>query len=409
MPSTSAQQAFDTTVGEVRDPWSRLAELRRRVGVVEGDAVPDAGGGAEERDERRFAVLGYDDCARVLRDDKTFSSRVYERVMGPVMGHTILEMDAPDHNRFRALAGHAFRHKTLRRWESELIQPLATETIDRFAPRGRAELVSELTFPFPVQVIARILGLPHEDYPMFQQLAFTLTSVGAGYRASRQASDQLARYLTPIVDDRRVRPADDLISELAAADIDGETLSDEEIVSYLRLLLPAGSETTYCSIGNLLFALLTHRDQLERVRGDRTLLPLAIEELLRWEAPIPFIPRLATTDVTVAGVAIPAGARVTVCLGSANRDESRFADPDRFDIDRAPQQQLSFASGPHMCLGMHLARMEMRVVLNTLFDRMPDLELAPGPEGSDSADPHIQGLGFRKPTCVPVRFTPSPS
>jgi cytochrome P450 len=328
--------------------------------------------------------------------------------MGPVMGHTILEMDEPEHGRFRRLAGHAFRHKALERWESELVEPLVQETIAAFAGRGHAELVRELTFPFPVQVIARILGLPRADYPMFQELAFTLTSVGAGYRASRQASDQLGAYLLPIVRDRRARPADDLISELAVAEMDGEALSDEEIVSYLRLLLPAGSETTYCSIGNLLFALLTHLDQLEDVRGDGALVPRAIEELFRWEPAIPFIPRVATRDVSIAEVPIPAGARVTVCLGSANRDETRFVEPDRFDIHRPEQQQLAFASGPHMCLGMHLARMEMRVVLAAILDRLPDIELAPGPDGSDTADPHIHGLGFRKPTSVPVRFTPQP-
>ena len=407
MPSTSAQQAFDQTVGGQRDPWTRLAALRRDLGVVEGDAVPDAGAGNDDGG-RRFAVLRYDDCARVLRDNVTFSSRVYERVMGPVMGHTILEMDEPEHGRFRRLAGHAFRQKALQRWESELIEPLAQETIGRFAGRGHAELVRELTFPFPVQVIARILGLPRRDYPMFQELAFTLTSVGAGYRASREASHQLAAYLLPIVRDRRASPDDDLISELALAEIDGQALSDEEIVSYLRLLLPAGSETTYCSIGSLLFALLTHRDQLDDIRREGALVPRAIEELLRWEPAIPFIPRLATRDVTIADVAIPAGARVTLCLGSANRDETRFAEPDRFDIHRPEQPQLAFASGPHMCLGMHLARTEMRVVLDAVLDRLPDVELAPGPEGSDTADPHMHGLGFRKPTSLPVRFTPRP-
>jgi cytochrome P450 len=326
--------------------------------------------------------------------------------MGPVMGRTILQMDDPDHRRFRSIASHAFRQKTLQRWESELVEPLAHETIDRFASRGEAELVNDLTFPFPVQVIARILGLPRKDYPMFQALAFQVTSVGAGYDAGLEASVKLAEYLTPIVQERRANPADDLISELAAAEVEGERLDDEEIVSYLRLLLPAGSETTYCSIGSLLFALLTHPDQRAEVAASRDLVPKAIDELLRWEPAVPFIPRLVVRDTTIADVDIPAGSQVTVCLGSANRDETRFVDPDRYDIHRAEQQALAFSSGPHMCLGMHLARTEMRIVLNTLLDRLPDMELAPGPEGSPTADPHLHGVGFRKPNCVPVRFTP---
>ena len=405
METNSAQAAFHKTAGgDVRDPWTPLAELRRSVGVLRGSVMPSAG---MESGAGQFAVLRYDDCARVLRDNVTFSSTVYEGIMGPVMGHTILEMDEPEHRRHRNLSGSAFRQKTLQRWESELIAPLANEMLDHFATRGEAELVGELTYPYPVQVIARILGLPHDDYPMFQELAFRLTSVDAGYEASLLASKQLAEYLTPIIRARRAEHEDDLISELAGAEIDGERLEDDEIVSYLRLLLPAGSETTYCSTGSLLFALLTHPNQFAQVRADRSLVGRAIEELLRWEPAVPFIPRLVTKDVTIADVDIPAGSQVTVCLGSANRNETRFADPDRYDIHRAEQQHLAFSSGPHMCLGMHLARIEMRIVLEALMDRFPDLELAPGPPGSETADPHIHGVGFRSPTCVPVRFTPN--
>jgi len=411
MESGTALHAFDETAGgDIRDPWTPLAELRRTVGVLsssmmQGLASPDMDGAAGDL---QFTVLRYDDCARVLRDNTTFASSVYKTIMGPVMGRTILEMDEPEHRRTRALAGRAFRQKTLERWETELIQPLAEEMVERFASNGKAELVEELTFPFPVQVIARILGLPHDDYPYFQRLAFTLTSVSAGYEASIRASEELAGYLTPFIQARRQEPEDDLISDLATGDVDGERLSDTEIVSYLRLLLPAGSETTYCSIGSLLLALLQHPDQLDEVKGDRELIGPAIEELLRWEPAVPFIPRMAAADTAVAGVDIPAGSQVTVCLGSANRDETHFSDPDSYDIHREPQPNLAFSSGPHMCLGMHLARTEMRLVLSTILDRIPDLELDPGPPGSPTADPHIHGVGFRSPTCVPVRFTPSP-
>jgi cytochrome P450 len=267
--------------------------------------------------------------------------------------------------------------------------------------------VRDLSFPFPVQVIARILGLPRADYPEFQRLAFALTSVASGYEVATEASRQLADYLLPFIRERRVDPGDDLISELATGEVDGQRLTDEEIVSYLRLLLPAGSETTYCSIGSLLIALLENPDQLDDVRRDRSLIGPAIEELLRWEPAVPFIPRLVTTDTAICDTAIKAGSIVTVALGSANRDETHFPDPDRFDLHRQGQPHLAFSSGPHMCLGMHLARTEMRIVLDTLLDTIPDMELAPGPPGSDTADPHIHGVGFRSATCVPVRFTPA--
>ena len=399
----TAQQNFhNASGGEAADIWGPLAELRREVGVMEGSLMSEATG----IDRPHFTILRYDDCANALRDEVTFTSGVYVDLMRPVMGRTILEMAEPEHRRHRGLAGHAFRQKTLTRWETELVGPLAQEMIDVFAPRGHAELVRELTYPFPVQVIARILGLPHADYQYFQALAFTLTSVGEGYETASKASAELAAYLRPIVAERRADPADDLISEIAAAEMDGERLDDDEIVSYLRLLLPAGSETTYCSIGSLLFALLTHTDQLDEVRNDRALVGPAIEELLRWEPAVPFIPRLTGRDVTIAGVDIPAGSQVTIALGCANRDETRFADPDRFDIHRPEQQHLAFAFGPHMCLGMHLARMEMRIVLNAVLDRLQDLQLAPGPAGSDIAEPHMQGIGFRAPNCLPVTFTP---
>jgi len=399
----TAQQNFHSASGgEAADIWGPLAEIRRSVGVLEGSLMGDATGA----ERPSFTLLRYDDCADALRDEQTFTSSGYVDLMGPVMGRTILEMAEPEHRRHRGLAGHAFRQKTLTRWETELIGPLAQEMIDVFAPRGHAELVRELTYPFPVQVIARILGLPHEDYQYFQALAFTLTSVGEGYENASKASAELAEYLGPIVAERRAEPADDLISEIAAAEIDGERLDDDEIVSYLRLLLPAGSETTYCSIGSLLFALLTNADQLDEVRNDRALVGPAIEELLRWEPAVPFIPRWTARDVTVAGIHIPAGSQVTIGLGVANRDETRFPDPDRFDIHRPEQQHLAFAFGPHMCLGMHLARMEMRLVLNAVLDRLQDLQLAPGPPGSDIADPRMQGVGFRAPNCLPVTFTP---
>jgi len=198
---------------------------------------------------------------------------------------------------------------------------------------------------------------------------------------------------------RRRSPRDDLVSDLAHCELDGERLADEEIFSFLRLLLPAGVETTFRASGNLLFALLTHPDQLDAVRRDRSLIHQAIEELLRWDPPLLLVSRVATRDTEIGGVAIPAGASVTPMLGSANRDERRYDNPDRYDVFRDPKQHISFGHGPHMCLGMHLARMEMRVVLDAVLDRLPDVRLDPAGD-----DPHIRGQVFRSPTSLPVLF-----
>jgi cytochrome P450 len=394
-------EAFADLAGDLRDPWPDLAEARRRAPVQKESLF--AGGDADPPVDMPevYTVYSFDLVSQVLRDNQTFSSQVYAEMMGPVMGHTILEMDEPEHRHHRSLVAEAFRHKTLARWETELVQAVVNELIDGFARDGRAELVRQFTFPFPVQVIARILGLPRRDYPAFQRWSLELISVGTDWDRGVAASQKLRDYFKEIVDQRRTAPTDDLISDLAHAEIDGHTLTDEEIFAFLRLLLPAGVETTYRSSGNLLFGLLTHADQLEAVRADRALLPQAIEEGLRWEPPLHGIARVATVDVELGGVLLKAGSVVSIALGAANRDETRYPDPDRFDIFRDPQQHIAFGFGPHMCLGMHLARMETRVALDALLDRLPGLRLDP-----DGDDPHIHGQIFRSPTSLPVLFRP---
>jgi cytochrome P450 len=195
-----------------------------------------------------------------------------------------------------------------------------------------------------------------------------------------------------------------LVTDLVTASFDGEHLGDEEIFSFLRLMLPAGVETTFRSSGNLLYLLLTHPDQLEAVQADRSLLPQAIEEGLRYEPPLLVTSRVTTADIEMGGMPIPAGTVVTPMLGSANRDPAAYPDPESFDIFRDPKQHVSFGTGPHMCLGMHLARMETRVALNALFDRLPNLRLDSAEAGR--LDAHIHGQIFRSPTCLPVVWDP---
>jgi cytochrome P450 len=213
------------------------------------------------------------------------------------------------------------------------------------------------------------------------------------------ASEAFREYCIPIVAARREEPRDDLISGLAQAEIDWEMLSDEEIVSFSWLLMRAGIETTCRSLGNLLFALLSNPDQLDEVRADRSLIPRAIEEAVRWEPPVFTTTRVATRDTVLAGVSIPTGSAVMPVLGAVNRQEDRYPDPDRFDIFRSARAHFGFGHGVHVCLGMHLARLEMRVALNLLLDRLSNLRL--DPEGDD---PHIRGHVFRSPTSLPVLF-----
>jgi cytochrome P450 len=218
------------------------------------------------------------------------------------------------------------------------------------------------------------------------------------------AANELHGYFLNQVEQRRKKPTDDIIGDLVAAEIDGEKLTDEAIIAFLRLLLPAGLETTYRSSGNLLYLLLTHPEQLAMVYQDRSLIAGAIEEGLRYETPLTMVMRTTTEEVEVSGHTIPANAQVDLCMGSANRDESRWTDSNTFDIRRPRQAHIAFAGGIHMCLGMHLARLETRVMLNSLLDRVANLALV----ADDGTGEHsrIVGLTFRSPNKLPVSFTP---
>lgn len=389
-------------LGGVDDPYPYLADARRRGSVLLEWPFPEDITAANGEFESSFGVFGHDEVVAVLRDHETYSSRVLAEIMGPMLGHTMIAMDEPEHRTHRALVAPAFRPKLLARWEQQLVRRVVDELIDTFAPVGRADLVRCLTFAFPVRVIARILGLPERDSPQFQRWSLELISVVVNWDRGIAASNALREYFVEQVAERRGRPRDDLISELVDAKVDGHRLTDEEIFSFLRVLLPAGIETTYRSLGNLLFALLTHPDQLELLRRPELRVP-AIEEGLRWESPVVLLPRRSVRDTELAGMEIPAGRDLNVFIGSANRDERRYTEPDRFDIHRTPAPHVSFGSGPHVCLGMHLARMETRVALEAVLERLPDLRLDP-----DAPRPRIVGTAFRSPDSLPVCFEAHP-
>ena len=260
-------EEFNRSVGAgvVEDPYPLLAMARAKGPVLKENLEAEllADGSAPPPGPAVFTAFGYDAVQTVLRDGETFSSAGYAEVMGAVMGHTILEMDEPEHHTYRGLVQQAFSRKAMERWEVETVVPIVDECIDAFVDRGEAELVRELTLPFPVNVIARMLGLPREDLPQFHRWAIELISVSFDWDRGTRASAQLRDYFARVLADRRVHPAGDLMSILATAELDGQHLTDEEIFSFLRLLLPAGAETTYRSSSNLLFGLLTNPAELD--------------------------------------------------------------------------------------------------------------------------------------------------
>jgi cytochrome P450 len=403
-------------VGTFDDPYPRLGELQAACPMHEGSLSGLFGTvGADNTifpEDSYVTVLSFDEGDRVLKEPETFSSSWYHPSLGEVIGRTILEMDPPEHRRFRLLLQGAFSRREVERWESGFIRDILDRAIDRFAPLGHADLSQDFAFLYPIEVTAVAAGLPVSDLDAFYRFTAVLTNVAVSQEERLAASASLGEMIQELIDERRRDPQQDLISVLVQARLTDEeaavsgsgarTLTDAEIVAFLRLLVPAGAQTTYRAMTNLLYGLLTHPDQLDAVRRDRSLIPQAVEEAVRWEVPLTFTARTVTTDTEVCGHAVRAGRQVEVSIGAANRDPQRWPDPERFDLFRAQKRHLGFGNGVHVCLGIHLARVELRCALEALLDRLPDIRLDPA-----APPPSITGLGMRTAAHLPVVFTPA--
>src|SRR3954451_11107665 len=275
-----------------------------------------------------YSVVGYKEVETVLRDGETFSSSINAEHIGQYMGELILAMDGKEHRAYRNLVAHAFRASQLEQWDGLLVRPTIERLLDAIAPAGKGDLVLDVTSRYPVQVICGIVGVPLEDSAQFHQWAEEINTGPLHPRVGMAASKAMRDYLEPIVEDRRGNPQGDLISDLVHAEIDGEQLTDEKIYGFLRLLLPAGAETTFRAMGNALVALLTVPGLYDRVIADPALVPAVIEETLRWETSVTQVSRVATRDTEISGCPIPAGAAIAVLVGSANHDEARYPHSD---------------------------------------------------------------------------------
>lgn len=390
---------------EVIDLYGPLGKARREAPVHATTQVALAGFDdfrsiSSHTGRQKVCVLGFDVAKEVLTRPETFSSRIREETIGPVWGHTILGMDGEEHRRHRGLISKAFSSKAIQQWTDELIHPVVDGLLDRLDGRDAFELIAEFTVAFPVHVITTLLGLPSEDMPRFNRWATETITIFFDVERGLAASRALNDYLTPIIEERRDDPGDiDLITLLTQAEIDGHSLDTQAIVDFLRLLLPAGAETTYRSSSSTMVGLLTNPDQLRAVKQDPDLVPSAVEEGIRWEPPLSSVERLAEQDTELAGVPIAADTIIEVGVGAANRDENYWTNGDEFDLFRDPQPHLSFAWGSHLCLGAHLARLETAIAFQQLFERFPSLHLDPDRD----ADPVIRGIGFRSPDQIPVR------
>ena len=360
-----------------QDPYPEYAKLRER------DPVH------RSRLANAWVFTRYADVDAILRDHRNFSSDPRKRELSKRQraalpspdDYTMLFLDPPDHTRLRSLVNKAFTRRAINALEPNvraLLQGLLDGVGD---PASGFDLMEAVAHPLPVIVIAEMLGVPPEDRARFrvwsnQRARLLEPTISQKEReVAAEAAKALDEYFTPVVETRRAAPQEDIISALAQAEEAGDTLTEREMLTMLRLLLVAGNETTTNLIGNGMLALLRHPDQFERLRADPDLIPVAVEELLRFDSPVQTDFRGALRDCEVNGFPVRQGQGVITLLGAANRDPAAFEHPDRLDVGRAGGNHLSFGRGIHHCLGAPLARLEGRIVLETLLERFSSMRL----------------------------------
>jgi cytochrome P450 len=388
--------------GRVKDFYPDLKALRLENPVYDGDVRDYFGlpGDLTLRGVRKVAILSHKDVTRALTDTKAFSNTVYNHNLGVFFGRSVTTMDDPEHARFRRLFQTAFSPKMATAWGEEIIPRQINMLIDAFEARGEAELVSEFTLHFPFHFIHELMALPIEDREIFHRLAFGQIAVTFDEAHGMDATLKLKDYLTDVIHERRANPREsDFISMIATAEIDGERLPDDVVISFFRQLMNAGGDTSYNGFSTVLCALLNHPDQFTAVKADRSLVPKAIEEGLRWNCPVPMIARTPHQEMEIAGVVIRPGDHMAVMLAAANRDEAAFERPDEYDIRRATRAHAAFGYGPHICIGQHLARLEMTRAMNALLDRLPRLRA-----DHRYSPPEVSGFSLRGPQKLHVRF-----
>jgi cytochrome P450 len=337
-----------------------------------------------------WGLLKYHDVYTALRDHETFSSE------SPVAGQfgpplVLIQDDPPRHTRFRRIVNKAF---TLKRVEA--LEPWITKIADELLEHidnQETDMVEAFTVPLPMRVIARLMGIPEEDYATFKRWSDAfLSTVGADRNDRMQNVQDMVAYFGQMAVARRTQGADDLITALVEAEIEGESLQDWEILGFCILLLIAGNETTTNLLSNLLNLLVDRPDLWQQLRNDRSLVETVIDETLRYESPVQRLFRMATRDLEFSGVNIAKGDRITIFYGAANRDAAEFPNPDEFRLDRDLRNHVAFGMGIHYCLGAPLARAEARIALNAFLDRFPHLTRGGAPAIRQTATPIVFGF-----------------
>ena len=394
------------------DPYAVYALMRDRDPVVRQAGI--------DGETPIWFVTGYDDVTTVLLDNRRFvrdprlaltpeelAARPPELTNELIESH-MLNRDGDDHRRLRRLVTRAFTPRMIEGLRPR-VQEIADALLDGVVARGEMDLVDDYAFPLPITVIAELLGVPVADRDRFRTWSATVITPDFGPDASTRFMEQMSEftgYLAALFATRRAEPCDDLVSALIRAEAEGERLSEPELFSMAMLLIVAGHETTVNLIANGTLALLTHPLELARLQADPDLMADAVEELLRFDGPVErTLNRWAAEDVELGGHVIPRGEMVIAVLGSADRDTSHFADPDRLDLGREDNRHLAFGRGAHYCLGAPLARLEGAIALETLLRRLPGLRLSVPVDGLEYRPTPM----FRSLAALPVAWDQRPA
>ena len=387
MQATDVDDDFDYYDPDVKGYPERLAPLREEKGV----ARLNFGG------EPGWVLLRHADVMRAFREDTRFSKgAALKDITFAMMGPNIQGYDGHEHTVHRALVSPAFRRTMVPQYVDPILRPLAEELASEMAPLGEADLMATFAKKYPMRVITQLLGIPREDEEKMAAWAKAMLNAVMDPEGTTRANAEFTEYVMPLVEERRARPGADLLSAIANEEVDGQRLDDDHVFGFLRLLFPAGVDTTWLTLGTVMTAVLQQPETHDRLLADEGEREWAIEETVRWQSTTGTEARLTMEDVEICGVEIPAGQMLRLAVPSANRDPRVFADPDRWDLDRRPTNHLAFGLGRHFCLGAFLARVELTVALEVLLRRLPNLRLREVPE--------IYGVILRGPRSVPVTW-----
>jgi cytochrome P450 len=380
--TTLLRQIFD--YANRANPWPLWTKLRQTSVCWQEDGPDEKG---------TYVVSTYREIEALLHDprlssDLRHSAQTRGRTLAPNAGYTFISLDPPEHDRLRALAMRHFGPPERPRYLEELrpeIERIATTLLDQMQGQRQLDLAERFNYQLPVTVICRILGVPREDEPQFKIWASAvIETIGEGTDAARRQREQaqldLNQYMAGLVERHRKHPGDDLLSRMATDDGPEGRMTDQQLVATGVLLLIAGHETTVNLLGNGMLVLLRHPAILERLRDTPELIPAAVEEMLRYDGPVQFLPQRTTLDdISLAGTTIPKGVLVTLALAAGDHDPDRFPDPDRFDPERRDNQHLGFGSGIHSCFGAPLARTEAQIAFPELLRRLVQPRLVADP------------------------------